>query len=480
MIKIYFRTCIAFLILTLSSAQLYSQDKAQIIDDLIKKYYDYGQFNGSVLVSENGNVILSKGYGYAEMEWKIPNTPDTKFRLASISKQFTAMLIMQLIEKGILDLNGKISDYLPYYRKDTGNKVTIRDLLSHSSGIHNYTDDPEVMKNTVRDPMQVKDLVIKLCSSDLEFEPGSKYSYSNSGYVILGAIIEKVTQKKYEDVLRENIFIPLNMTSSGYDHNSEIIEKRASGYDKSLKGFTHSNYINMSIPFSAGSLYSTVNDMYLWDQALYKDILVSQETLQKIFTPNLGDYGYGWHVSDVNVGNQKKNLITHSGGIFGFNTIIMRYPEDKNCIVILNNFSNGNIRELGINISAILYNQEYKNPRRSLTEELFKTYREKGLEEAIAAFNEHKENKEEYFVTERELNNLGYNLLKNNKLDEAIEIFKLNVDMFPQSANVYDSLGEAYLKNGNKDLAIFNYMKSVELNPENESGKKVLSELQNE
>ena len=479
MIRIFLKKASVFLFLILFTSQAFTQDKSQIIEDLIKKYYDYGQFNGSILVTENGKVILSKGYGYAEMEWKNPNTPDTKFRLASITKQFTAMLIMQLVEKGQISLDGKISDYLPYYRKDIGEKVTVQQLLTHTSGIYNYTNDPEVMQNRVRDNMSVEELVVNLCSKELDFEPGTKYNYSNSGYVILGAIIEEVTGKKYEDVLKENIFIPLKMTNSGYDHNSEIIENRASGYDKTMEGFIHSRYIDMSIPFSAGALYSTVNDMFLWDQALYTDKLVSKETLQQIFTPHLEDYGFGWHISDVEIGNLKKNLITHSGGIFGFNTIIMRFPEDNSCIVILNNYSNGNIRNLGNSIAAILYDQDYSQPKRSLTEEMFKTYKEKGLTEAISEFNQHKDNKEEYFVAEGELNNLGYNLLGNNKTDEAIEIFKLNVVMFPESANVYDSLGEAYLRNGNNEQAIANYKKSVELNPENQNGKKILSDLQN-
>ena len=479
MIRIFLKKASVFLFLILFTSQAFTQDKSQIIEDLIKKYYDYGQFNGSILVTENGKVILSKGYGYAEMEWKNPNTPDTKFRLASITKQFTAMLIMQLVEKGQISLDGKISDYLPYYRKDIGEKVTVQQLLTHTSGIYNYTNDPEVMQNRVRDNMSVEELVVNLCSKELDFEPGTKYNYSNSGYVILGAIIEEVTGKKYEDVLKENIFIPLKMTNSGYDHNSEIIENRASGYDKTMEGFIHSRYIDMSIPFSAGALYSTVNDMFLWDQALYTDKLVSKETLQQIFTPHLEGYGFGWHISDVEIGNLKKNLITHSGGIFGFNTIIMRFPEDNSCIVILNNYSNGNIRNLGNSIAAILYDQDYSQPKRSLTEEMFKTYKEKGLTEAISEFNQHKDNKEEYFVAEGELNNLGYNLLGNNKTDEAIEIFKLNVVMFPESANVYDSLGEAYLKNGNNEQAIANYKKSVELNPENQNGKKILSDLQN-
>ncbi len=477
--KIISRVFLLLISILFFSPALYSQDKSQLIDELISKYHDYGQFNGSALVSENGKVILRKGYGMAEMEWQIPNSPETKFRLGSITKQFTAMLIMQLVEDGKISLDATISDYLTNYRKDTGSKITIHNLLTHTSGIPNYTDDPDLMTRAIRNPMTVDELVTKFCSGDLEFEPGSKYSYSNSGYVILGAIIEEVTGKKYEDVLKENILIPVGMSNSGYDHTSPIIENRASGYDKSLDGYTNARYMDMSIPFSAGSLYSTVDDLFKWDQALYTDKLLSDPNKEKMFTPFLGEYGYGWHISDVEIGDLRKKLITHSGGIFGFSTIILRYTDDNNCIILLNNFSSGNPEELGTNISGILYNQKYDFPKMSLTEVLYKTLNEKGLSEALVEFNRLKDNKNDYYVGESEINQLGYNLLAENKVEEAIEVFKLNVEVFPNSSNVYDSLGEAYLKNGNTDLAILNYKKSVELNPKNVSGMETLQKLQN-
>ncbi|MEO8208935.1 MAG: serine hydrolase [bacterium] len=458
---------------------LYSQDKSQKIDELIKKYNEYNQFNGSALVAENGKIILEKGYGYANIEWKIPNAPDTKFRLASVTKQFTAMLTMQLVEQGKIKLDGKITDYLPYYpNKTAGEKVTVHNLLNHTSGIPNMTNDRDFMQNKIRDPYDVKDLVVNYCSKDLEFEPGTKWSYSNSGYVILGAIIEEVTGKKYEDVLKENILIPLDMSNSGYDHSSAIIENRASGYDKSPAGYTNTRYIDMSIPYSAGSMYSTVEDLFKWDQALYTDKLVSKETKDKIFTNYMNDYGYGWQIKNLKIGNVNKNAVFHSGDIFGFTTLIKRYVDDNNCIILLSNSSNANIDAIDKSVSAILYDQPYNMPKKSLSDILYQSLFENTSQDAISKFNELKKNKTEYYVDENEINLMGYNLLNDGKIDKAIEVFKLNVENFPDSFNVYDSLGEAYMKKGDKESAIKNYKKSIELNPQNEGALKNLKTLQ--
>src|SRR6186713_2797513 len=181
-----------------------AQSKANKIDNLLSLYHKYGQFNGSVLVADNGKVVYQKGLGLANMEWNIPNAPDTKFRLGSITKQFTSTLILQLVEQGKIKLDGKLTDYLPEYRKDTGDKVTIHQLLNHTSGIPSYTDQPGFLQDVSRNPYTVVDFVKKYTSGDLEFEPGSKFNYNNSGYFLLGAIIEKLTGKSYADVVRDN------------------------------------------------------------------------------------------------------------------------------------------------------------------------------------------------------------------------------------------------------------------------------------
>ncbi|HYV90809.1 MAG TPA: serine hydrolase domain-containing protein, partial [Chitinophagales bacterium] len=281
------------LIATLNSSC--GQTKIDKLDNLISAYAEYGNFNGSVLVAEKGEIIYKKGFGFANVEWKIPNQPDTKFRLASVTKQFTAMLILQLVAANKLKLDAPISTYLPDYPKKTGDMVTIHHLLTHTSGIPSYTDFPvfrEMMRNTYRP----EEIVKLFADSALQFTPGEKYQYSNSGYILLGYIIEKITGESYEQVLQSKIFKPLKMNNSGYDHNDAVIQNRASGYNRVGTTYQNANYIDMSVPFSAGGIYSTIEDMYLWDQALYTEKLLPKKYMDLLFQkyiPADGPFYYG-------------------------------------------------------------------------------------------------------------------------------------------------------------------------------------------
>jgi CubicO group peptidase (beta-lactamase class C family) len=462
-----------------------AQDKATKIDQLVSLYNKYGQFNGSVLVADNGKVIYKKGFGLANMEWNIQNQPDTKFRLGSITKQFTATLILQLVEQGKIKLDGKLTDYLPDYRKDTGDKVTIHNLLSHTSGIPSYTSLPGFMTNVSRNPYAVDDFIKKYASGDLEFEPGTKFVYDNSGYFLLGAIIEKVTGKPYEQVLRENIFDPLGMKNTGYDHWGTILEKRATGYTRTPRGYGNAPYLDMSIPYAAGSLYSTVEDLYLWDQALYGEKILSAKSKELMFKPNLENYGYGFVMRKVSLQPSKLEVpvIQHNGGINGFSTVIVRMVADKRLIVLLDNAEQGEyLDRITSALMSVLYDQPYETPKRSLAERLIKTIVEKNVASAIKDYRELKagQSASEYDFDESELNRLGYQLLQTRKVAEAIEIFKLNVEAYPQGFNTYDSLGEAYMVHGDKELAIANYKKSLELNSKNANATAKLASLTSE
>lgn len=469
----------AVLLFAASSHQISAQDKMQKIDELVQKYNALGQINGAVLVAENGNVIYSKGIGYADIENKIPNNADTKFRLASITKQFTAALILQLVEKGKIKLDGKLSDYLPYYRKDVGDKITIHQILSHTAGISNYTDKASFMQSDdVNKKADPKEFILKYCSDDLIFEPGTSWAYSNSGFFILGAVIEEVTGKKYGDVLQENILVPLGMTNSGYESSDITYENKAKGYENSFMGVVPARYIEMTIPFSAGSIYSTVNDMFKWDQALYGEQILKNESKEKMFTPVMNDYGYGIRSGEQEIGGVKRKIITHSGGIFGFNTLITRLVEDKNTIIVLNNYYDAASGGLTAGIANILYGMEAANPREDLTNILMKGISEKGIDEAVKEVKRLREDKAKYKTSEANLNNLGYMLLQQGKTKEAVEVLKLNVEFYPEPSNVYDSYGEALAAAGDKENAIINYKKSIELNPNNEGGKQMLKKLE--
>lgn len=456
------------------------------IDQLVMKYNEYGQFNGAVLVSQEGKVIYKKGIGLANREWNIPNTADTKFRLGSITKQFTAAIILLLAEKGKLKLDQKITDIIKDYPAKTGDRITIHHLLTHTSGIPNYTDFPGfIADGSVRKFYSTQELLNLFKDKDLEFEPGNKFNYSNSGYLLLGAIIEKVTGDSYENVLQNYILNPLDMKDSGFDHFETVISKRASGYDRSPLGFRNSPFMDMSVPFSAGSMYSTVEDLYKWDQALYSDKLLSEESKSKMFTGYIpafgrGFYAYGWGIGKLprNNSGDSTNMISHGGGIFGFNTMIIRIPETKSLIVLLNNTPGANLTEMGTSISSIMFDLPYPMPKRNAVDLLSKAILEKDPSNAVAEYKELKKNEaDQYVFSENNLNGLGYALLLSGKKTEALAVFKLAVDEYPEAWNVYDSYGEGLLSIGDTAAAIENYKTSINKNPGNKTAIELLKKM---
>jgi CubicO group peptidase (beta-lactamase class C family) len=415
------------------------------------------------------------------MEWNVPNQPDTKHRLGSITKQFTAMLIMQLVEQGKLKLDVPISTYLPEYPKKNGDIITIHHLLTHSSGIPNMTSFPGFIKDVSVNSYTPIQLVNLFADSTLQFKPGERFEYSNSGYIVLGYIIEKITGKSYEQVLQENIFTPLKMNNTGYDHHETLLKNRASGYEKNGRRYVNAKFLDMSVPYAAGSMYSTVEDLYLWDQALYSNQLLRKENMDLLFNKHIpsggSHYGYGWGVGGITFANNGGHIETvgHGGGIHGFNTQITRIPSDKSMIVLLNNTGGAPLGQMTNAIAAILYDKPYDLPKKSVAYSLADKIDKEGIAASLEYFKGIKDSNGHY-LDENEMNMMGYEFLQAGKAKEAAAIFKLNTQAFPKSSNTYDSYGEALMVLGNKTEAIENYKQSVKLNPGNENGIKILKD----
>jgi CubicO group peptidase (beta-lactamase class C family) len=288
----------------------------------------------------------------------VNNTPETKFLLASVTKQFTSMAIMLLVNEGKIKLDGKISDYLPYYRKDIGEKITIDQLLNHTSGIPGYTELPGFFENDSRDPYNTKDFILKFCSNDLEFEPGADQKYNNSAFCILGAIIEELSGISYGDYIKKNIFDKVGMFNSGYESHKTILENEAEGYSKVGDKLVHADYLDISVAYAAGGLYSTVEDMYLWDRSLYTDFLLPKKWRDTMFVNHKNGFGYGWMNSKL----FKHTMIHHSGGIHGFSTHIARFVDDDICIITLGNTDFNGASLINMDIAAILFGEKYEIP----------------------------------------------------------------------------------------------------------------------
>lgn len=341
------RNSISILVLLLISfARCLAQEPVARMEQIVQSYVDGKRFMGAVLVAQNGKVLIDKGYGSANLEWDIPDSPSTKFRLGSITKQFTAASILLLEERGKLKTDDLVKQYMPD-APAAWDKITIFNLLTHTSGIPSFTSFPDY-RSTEAAATTPEKLVGRFRDKPLNFQPGEKWEYSNSGYVLLGYLLEKISGQTYKDFIQDNIFKPLGMNDSGYDSNAAIIPHRASGYTPTPTGIVNAGYIDMTIPFSAGALYSTTEDLLRWEQGLFGGKVISPASLTKMTTPFKSDYAFGLGVRTLN----GHKLIDHGGGIEGFNTQMSYYPDDKLTVIVLSNLNGSAPAEMAPKLAA--------------------------------------------------------------------------------------------------------------------------------
>jgi CubicO group peptidase (beta-lactamase class C family) len=346
----------------MSSPNMIKMDKVQ---EYMDAYANCGFFNGSVLVAHKGNVLISKGYGLANMECNSPNTPQTKFRIASLTKGFTSMAIMQLEEKGLLQVDQSLNQFIPDY--PMGEQITIHHLLTHSSGITNHTNLPHFNDKIRPLIWSIENLINEFKHYELEFKPGERNAYCNSGYILLTFIIEQVSGQTYSEYLQEHIFNPLGMNDTGVDINRKLVPNRAIGYDLD-KEFIHTVNNNMSTMLGAGALYSTVEDLYKWDQALYTNKLVSKQTLKRMFTTYFSrescgwDVGYGWELTPLEVNCLFKNRISHRGDVEGFVSWFSRFIDDELTVIVLSNTMIAPAGVINDNLAKIVFGCDIPSP----------------------------------------------------------------------------------------------------------------------
>ena len=333
-----------------------AQEITRKVDDYMAAAMRVNRFSGAVLLARDGQPIESRGYGMANIELSVPNSPETVFRLGSVTKQFTGMAIVMLQERGKLSVNDPICKYLSDCPQ-AWQPITIKNLLTHTAGIPNYTEFPDFPKTAAVDTTAAE-LTSRFRDKPLQFALGEKYAYSNSGYYLLGTIIERASGKPYADFLQENIFGPLGMKQTGYDNPVRIIKNRAAGYARTSDGFINAAPISMSTAYAAGALYSTVGDLLLWDQALYTEKLVSRKSLDEAFTPFKSNYGYGWSIGK----RFDRQVIAHGGGIFGFSSYIARYPSDHVTVIVLSNVEGAPSGEIANSLAAIAFGAPYEVP----------------------------------------------------------------------------------------------------------------------
>jgi len=459
---------------------VFPQDKKTKLSSIMKAYHNYNMFDGAVLVAENGNIIYKDAFGSANREWNIPNRTDTKFMIGSVSKPLTAVLLLIQVQKGLISLDKSIASYLPEFKNKPAEKVTIRQLLSHTSGLPNYDIINNFFPGISRRYFSREDYLKVFMDSALAFQPGSHYAYSSWGYFTLGYIMERVTHKSYADLMTDDIFNKTGMTNSGSYYHTQIVPNRATGYDYSFGGYTSSDFRDQSNTMGTGDIYSTVEDLFKFHMALANNMLLNKSLTAEMFTPGIeaAQYGYGWF------NKQFKYTATdsiasnfHLGMTEGFISFIRRIPSTNSLVVILCNSSPTDFFGITNNLFKVLYNKpvELKEPVHKKME----TYIEKnGVAKALEEYKRMKADSTHYYIDWISMNFLAQQLQTLKRYKEAEAIAEHNVKEFPNKDLVLLTMGNIYLALNKKEEAIKFFKRTLEITPVFEEAKNRLKELE--
>lgn len=460
-----------------------SSEITQRIETYLSEFENAG-FAGTVLIEIDGEKVISKGYGFKNLELNEKNTPNTIFDIGSLTKQFTASAILKLEMQGKLSTTDTITKYFQNVPVDKST-ITIHDLLRHQSGLQsNVGDDYE--------PISETDFIDTLMRSPLQFKTGSDFSYSNIGYSLLALIIERVTEQTYEQYLYENLWKPSGMEQTGYSRPNFDTDLIAIGYGKNniIWGKPTDKRWNGKAPYlhllGNGGILSTSEDMFKWHKSLMTENVLSNEAKEKLYHPSIRKnennnsiYAYGWDVSKT---NRNTFRVWHNGTNNIFYADFMRFIDERTTLILMSNKTFRGTDQLNFEIAKIVFEKNYKptipkpdnETNQKFSQEIIEIILNKGLEEAKLRFNNRPSKTE---VLEYHLNRNGYELLSQNKFDEAIDIFTMNCIANPNSYNAFDSLAEAYMSKGDKASAIKNYEKSLQLDPTNANAEDMIKKL---
>ena len=460
--------------------------KAIVIDSLLSQCYDQGIFNGVALVADEGAVILHKSYGIADFKSQTPLERSDRFYIGSLTKQFTSALILLLQEQELINISDAISKHLSEFDHPEYNRITIHQLLTHTSGLANYTSFPDFDRS--KDYSESEFLAF--IKRPLLFEPGSSWSYSNTAYYILGLIAQKTCNKTYSELLAEMIFDPLKMHNTAYEKawlygpdssnaSDAADSKVAKGFLNTIDGLSPMPTYSLSSLFSSGGIYSTAENLFKWNQALYTNQLLSDASKSILFTPVKNDYACGWYVKK---GFDDEGEIYerhfHGGMIKGYHAFILRRIPSKQVVILLDNSYSQELQTIKNRIWSALIEEQVKEIKPKLSKLLFEACGENTILELSDSISNNIEVFEQQFTFEEfDINAVAYRLMEAERFLEADEIFKLNIALYPESWNVYDSMGELRFKQGKFLESEELYKKSLKINPNNISAKNALEAI---
>ncbi len=457
-----------------SNCQIVMDKKANIIDSLLNSCNDNGIFNGVALVADEGKIILQKSYGTSDIKSHSQLKLTDRFYIGSLTKQFTSVLILQLQEDELIDINSPISTYLTEFRDSIWEKVTVHQLLTHTSGFGSYTFHSSFDKSIIYTDQEMFEFI----KQPLLFEPGTDWSYSNSGYFLLGKIAERLTNKNYGTLLNEKIFSPLKMNNSSF--STEWLNHRiAKGYKRTIDGIKPMPAYSLVTLFSTGGIYSSVGDLFIWSQALDGNKLLSDKSKDILFQPIQNDYACGIYVKKgIDENGNKFERHFHGGMIQGYHSFMLKRVPQKQVVILLDNFYNQEIQTIKNRIWSTLVNEDIRNIKSKLSNILYSACAENTLIDLLDSISNNQVQFENQFELEEfDINTVGYRLMEAKRYTEATALFNFNIMLYPYSWNVYDSIGELFLKQGEFIDAENYYKKSLLLNPKNSSAEIALKKI---
>ncbi len=442
------------------------RDQLTAVQQMANAFHEVGLFDGVVLVAQDGEVLFETAYGYADLDQGVSNTLNTRFRLGSIAKQFTAAAVMLLVEEGKIDLEAPISRYLPEYRKDIADHVTVHQLLTHTSCI---PEETAFMLDGRADRDTTWGRLFGLINAQGPvMEPGTRFSYNNVGYMLLARIVESASGVEFAAFLEQRIFAPLGMENTGLVSRQITVEGLAEGYARILGTVERPDRMDVAWYRGAGGLYSTAGDLLEWDRALRENALVTPASKERMFTPSdHANYGYGWSLRYYWVEGDKRPIVAHTGGGPGVTTTIDRFPRDGLLIVALSNVRHSQVSALSRSIGLILLGAPTPTfPGRYMEDELQQVLFEEGIVSAEMMWEAAWDEPALWPPRSGTFNRMGYQFLHSGRVDQALQLFRLYVTLFPGVVNAYDSFAEAFLVAGMRDSAIVYYRKAVDLDLE--------------
>lgn len=459
--------------LALAAASASAQPPADRLDAYAQAAHDADRFVGSVLVARGDSVVYEAGFGLADASWGVPNAPDTRHRIGSLTKQFTAALVLQLAEEGDLDLDAPVTRHLPDFPAH-GDRVTVRHLLAHTAGLTSYTVLPDYDAFS-RLPTTPTDLVARFSADPPHFEPGSQFAYSNSGYAVLGAVVEAVTGQAYADALRHRLLAPLGLADTGYDGAAEVRPRTSRGYERDGLGLRPATYVDPSVLYAAGGMSATVRDLHAWTRALHGAAPFRRpETLRAMLTPGLEGYGYGVWLDTLAAGDRAVPVVMHTGGFSGSSSALVYAPETETTVAVLSNWGDNPVA-VARALVALAHGAEAAPPAPRLAVRVMRAVEASGAAAAVAEVRAMRAGGG--VRDERALGEVGAELLRRGDASGALVVLRAGAELFPHVAGPHADLARAHLAVGDTAAAQTGFLRALEIAPTDDGARAALRAL---